>query len=288
MSFLSTTYKHLRRSPYQTLAVFFTMSLVMAVAGIFTLVALVAHSALTYLESKPQAFAFFDQNLKSDQVKQLQITLEKTGKLARFRYISKEEALNIYREQNKDEPLLLEMVAADFLPASVEVSALNAKDLKDLVEVLKVSLPNSDIRFQSDIIETMVTVIGAIRLAGAALLGFQVAIMVLVIMLIVGMKIAARKEEITILRLIGATSWYVRWPYLAEGVIYGLFGATAAWGSLVLGLALLKPTLMQFLAEVPIYPFPVWFLLLFLGVMWSAGVVVGTLGSLVAVWRYLR
>lgn len=75
MAFWRTTFKYLRRSPYQSTATLVTMSLAMLVAGIFTIVALVAHSTLTYLESRPQAFAFFDQNLEPQQVKDLQIAL---------------------------------------------------------------------------------------------------------------------------------------------------------------------------------------------------------------------
>lgn len=196
--------------------------------------------------------------------------------------------MEIYREDNQNEPLLLEMVTADILPASVEVSATSAKDLKDLVEVLRASLPGSDIQFQSEIVETMVTVIEAIRFAGASLLAFQLMIMIMVVLLIIGMKIASRREEIAILRLIGATFWYIRWPYILEGIIYGFFGATVAWGGLMVVLFALQPTLIQFLAEVPIYPFPIWFLLLLLGGMWLAGIFIGIFGSFIALWRYLK
>lgn len=288
MAFWNTTYRYLRRSPYQSLAILTTMVLAMFVAGIFTMVALIAHSSLAYFESKPQAFAFFDQNLDPNKVKEIQISLEKTGKLSQVKYISKEEALEIYREQNKDEPLLLEMVTAEILPASIEVSAVNAKDLNELVEVLRVYLPNSDIQFRSDIIETMVRVTQAVRLAGGSLLVFQIVIMVMVVLLIIGMKISARREEIAILRLIGATPWYIRWPFLLEGVAYGLISAALAWGGLIFTLHVLEPTLIQFLSRLSIYPFPTWFLLLFMGVMGLTGMVIGLLGSFIAVWRYLR
>jgi cell division transport system permease protein len=288
MAFWNTTYRYLRRSPYQSLAILITMVLAMFVAGTFTLVALIAHSSLAYFESKPQAFAFFDQNLDADKVKEIQISLEKTGKLSQVKYISKEEALEIYREQNKDEPLLLEMVTAEILPASIEVSAVNARDLSELVEILRAYLPNSDIQFRSDIIETMVRITQAVRLAGGSVLVFQIVIMVMVVLLIIGMKISARREEIAILRLIGATSWYIRWPFLLEGIAYGLISATLAWGGLIFTLRVLDPTLMQFLIRLPIYPFPTWFLFLFLGGMGLAGVVIGLLGSFIAVWRYLR
>lgn len=288
MAFLKTSYRHLRRSPYQAAAILVTMSLAMLLAGIFTLVALISHSALAYFESRPQAFAFFDQNLEIQQVKELRIALEKTGFLSQFKYVAKEEALEIYREKFKNEPLLLENVTAEILPASIEVSATNAKDLKALVDLLQTALPGSDIQFQSEIIETMVTVTRAIRLAGATLLAFQLVMMALVVLLIIGMKIAARREEIAILQLMGSSSWYIRWPYLVEGVFYGLVSAAVSWLGLIAVLAVFKPTLTQFLTQVPIYPFPLWFLLVLLGGMGLAGVTVGTVGSLAAVWRYLR
>jgi len=240
------------------------------------------------LSSKPQAFAFVSEDLPEERVREIKIALENTGQLSEFRYITKEEALEIYREQNKDEPALLEQVTSEILPASIEISAVSAKDLEDLVQVLQRELPGSDIQFQSEIIETMIRVTEAVRLAGGTLLGLQIVIMVMVILLIVAMKISARREEIGILRLIGASFWYIRRPFMLEAIFYGVVSAALAWAGLIGSLEVLKPMLDQFLLQLPIYPFPVWFLLTLLGGMTGAGFIIGLLGSFTAVWRHLR
>jgi cell division transport system permease protein len=102
------------------------------------------------------------------------------------------------------------------------------------------------------------------------------------------MKIALRRDEVTTLRLIGASAWYVRMPFIFEGVAYGLLGAFLAWGVTYLLLLYSTPFLVDFLAGISILPISAVFMLMMLGAGVLMGVLIGAIGSLIAVKRYLR
>jgi len=123
MSHFKTAWQHIRRTPYQALAAVAVMTLNLFIASVFITTASSFEQILRFFESRPQVTAFFKDEAKIDQVEALRQKLLETGKVAEVKYVSKEEALAIYREQNKDDPVLLEMVTANMLPASLEVSA---------------------------------------------------------------------------------------------------------------------------------------------------------------------
>jgi len=232
--------------------------------------------------------AFFKDEVELDQVDILKAKLVQTGKISQTKYISKEEALAIYREQNKDDPLLLEMVTANILPASLEVSTTDISYLGEVAQILRNEPGVEEVIFQEDIVTALKTWTSTLRKFGTILISFLGLVSVLIILIIVSMKVAVRKDEIEILRLIGATTGYVRIPFVLEGIFYGVVGAFLAWGMVYLLLLYATPFLAEFLAGIPILPIPVVFMLCLLGGELLAGILIGSLGSLLAVKRYLR
>jgi len=102
------------------------------------------------------------------------------------------------------------------------------------------------------------------------------------------MKASMRRREIRIMQLIGATAWYIRSPFLVEGIFYGLIGAFLAWIFVYSLLLYATPALTEFLSGIPLLPIPLIFLLLLLGGLTFVGVLIGGLGALLAVKRHLR
>lgn len=296
MKLLSITGTHIRRSPYQALAATLSMFLTMLLAGFFFVTSLASVLVLQYFEGKPQITVFFTDKTGADEAKALQQKLEATGKTAGITYVSKEDALAIYREQNKNDPLLLEMVTADILPASLEVSASDPSFLRELETVIQGAPGVEEVVFQQDVVDTLLAWTRAIRAIGGGLAGLLAIDSLLVVMTIIGMKIALKKTEVEILTLVGASPWYVRMPFLLEGGLYGVFGALVAWGMIVSLVFWLREGLLTFL-NVPIIagvlqnPLAATFLIpavSLLVLMMSVGFLLGVVGSYVAVARYLR
>ncbi len=297
MKVFSTTWKHIRRSPYQSLAAILTLFLTLLLAGVFFLASAASVYILRFFESKPQITVFFADKATEEQVKSLESSLQATGKTASITYVSKDEALAIYREQNKKDPLLLEMVTADILPASLEVSASDPTYLRELEPILKDAPGVEEVVFQKDVVDTLISWTRAIRLVGGSLAALLALDSILIITTVISMKIALKKHEIEILTLIGASPWYIRVPFLLEGAFYGLFGALAAW-SIVTSLVLWqRQFFLTFLGNIPSIQYvlsdplsPVFLLSSagFLGLLVLVGFLLGSVGSLVAIGRYLK
>lgn len=285
---LKTTWTHIRRSPYKALAAVGIMTLSFFIASVFVLTATGLQTILHYFETRPQVTAFFKDEITTEQAEGLKVKLAKTGKIKDVTYISKEEALEIYREQNKDDPLLLEMVTAKILPASLEVSTVDLSYLKEIAQILQEEPGVEEVIFQEDIVQSLHRWTSALRKVGMVLIGALGLVSFLIILIIIGMKVALHREEIEILQLLGASSWYIRAPFVLEGVFYGLVGAFLGWGISYLCLLYSTLFLVDFLAGMPIFPIPIFFMLLILGVELLAGVLIGIFGSLLAVKRYLK
>lgn len=284
----SFTWKHIRRSPYQSLAAVAVLSITFFVASIFSLVTLGSQQVLRYFETRPQVTAFFKDNTDLSTINNLKQQLETQEFVDSVKYVSKEEALSIYREQNKNDPLLLEMVTADILPASLEVSGISAEVLPQIADILSGDPVIEEVVYQKDVIETLRSWARAIRLAGLALVAVLVATSILTIGVLIGISIANHRREIEVLHLFGANQWYIKKPFILEGALYGVIGAFIAWGLNYVLLLYATPFLVSFLGTIPLLPVPVTFMLAFLAALILLGASIGSIGSFLAVRRFLR
>ena len=297
MKLFPSIWKHMRRSPYQASVAVLTMFITFLLGGVFLITSVSSVLILEFFEGKPQITVFFtDKAVKAD-ADSLDKTLRATGKVASTAYVSKEDALAIYREQNKNDPLLLEMVTADILPASLEVSATNPLYLKELEPLVRQAQGVEEVVYQKDVVETLLTWTNAIRVVGIIVAGLLIVNSLLIIMTVIGMKIALKREEIEILALVGASRWYIRMPFIIEGGLYGVMGAFVAW-IMITGLIIwMQPVILGFLGMIPVIslilgsltgtPF---FLAAggFLAGMLLMAFLLGAIGSTIAIGRYLK
>lgn len=288
MAVLKTTWHHVRRSPYQAFAAILIMMLTFFVVSVFTFVIYGSSKIISYFESKPQVTAFFKDEAKKENIEALKDQLKSSGKVAQTRFVSKEEALKIYKEQNKNDPLLLELVTADILPSSLEISAVNIKDLSSISDVLKNSSYVQEVIFQKDVVATLTSWTSALRKIGIGLIAVLLSVSIFITGTIIGLKIAQKKDEIEIMRLLGATFWYIRWPFLFEGMLYSFLGSLLGW-FLAAGLLWWStPALNSFLKGIPLLPIDPVLLLMLLGVEFLLALILGMFASFLAVLRYLK
>ena len=288
---------HIRRSPNQALAATLTMFLTFLVAGVFFLASMASVSILGFFEGKPQITVFFTPKAGQVEADALKKKLEATGKVASTRFVSKDEALSIYREQNKNDPLLLEMVTADILPASLEVSATDPQFLAQLAPVIQGSDGVDEVVYQRDVVESLLAWTNAIRLVGGALALLLGIDSLLIIGTVIAMKIALKRDEVEILTLVGASPWTIRAPFIIEGGTYGSVGAALASLILIGIIVWARPMLFGFLGMIPVLHLlfasltsPVFLLSaagFFAGTV-MLGFMLGAVGSWTALIRYLK
>jgi cell division transport system permease protein len=297
MKTLIVALSHIRRSPYQSLLVIMVLSFAFFLIASFATLSFISQRVLNFFESQPQVIAYLKDSATQGEINGLVSRLEATGKIEEVTYISKDEALEIYQAANKDNPLLLEMVTAEILPASIEVSALKIDHLKEIADILEqepiVSVSEGgrkEIDYAENIAESLKDWTRAIRrvgLGGGVLLIFQSFLLMIVV---TSMKIALRKDEVEILKLLGASSWQARSPFLLEGVIYGVWGAILGFGGMYLALTQLGQALIgfSFFADIGVFPVSQNFLLALLGATTLFSSFICGLGSYIATHRYLR
>lgn len=226
MGLLKLTLHHIRRSPFQSAVAFLTVFTCFFILNFFLLVNRGLSGVLNHFETKPEITIFLKDGLDQAKVESIQKELASYPGIKEIRYISKEKALSLYKDMNKDNPLLTEMVTASILPASFEVSAFNPKVLEVIAQNFSAKKDIVDeIIYQKDVIESLLSWTKIIRQSGLVLISVSVFIVFVMIFTLIGMKINNRKGEIKISRLLGASKFYVKRPFLLEGIIYGFSGS---------------------------------------------------------------
>jgi len=286
MSKVNSVFKSLRRSPYQSFAAFTMTSVTFFVVTIFTLLVFGTHEILVHFESQPQVTAFFKDQLTETQVKLLKDKLQATSYIKSLNYISQTDALKIYQQQNQDNPLLLEMVTADILPPSLEVSAHRVSDLPELAQILEAEPEVEEVIYQKDVVDSLKKWVHGLRIGGLALTLLLLLGSLLTLVIILGMRVSSRRTEIKTLSLLGASSWYIKKSFLIEGIIYCFVGAVIGWGFTYLLLLYLTPNLLDFFSGISLLPISIVFMVWLLGAELLGAVVLGFLASFSATRRY--
>lgn len=288
MRFIEFTKRNIRRTPYQALAASMVMFLTFLSLSIFLLIATGSQKILRHYETKPQVIAFFKDNTDPSDVEAIKKALIDTGKVSNLKYVSKDEALQIYKEKNKDEPVLLELVTASILPASLEISTHDPMSLKPIAEILQKEPVIDQVLYPGDVIDFLARATTVVRWTGGVAVSFLIIFSILVILMIIGFKIRLRRNEIEIMRLHGASNWFIRAPFLAEGIFYAILGALCAWVVSYIALWYLTPFLQDLIGEIKLLPVSPLVMLALLGAQLLTAIIIGGLGSYGAVRRYLK
>lgn len=285
---IKKTLKVLRRSPYQATAAIIAMSFTFLIASIFVILILGGQIVLNFIEARPQVIAFFKDDASEAKIGEIIKEVEQEPGVKEVKFVSKEEALAIYRERNKDEPLLLESVSADFLPASIDISVNRAQDISEITKSIKDRPEVERVITPENLVEQLVKWTKTIRMGGILFVATLMTISFLIIIMVIGMRIALRREEIAIMNLVGATKWFIAKPFLLEGALYGIIGASVAVAISYVILLFYSPNIQEFLGPIQVFPIdPKFFLYLWLAEV-AVAALIGILGAFIALIRYLR
>ncbi len=219
------------------------------------------------------------------QIERVRRDLVSMPEVRDVKFVSKEEALAIMRERN---PELVENLAANPLPPSYQVVPVRGEDVAAIATRLEpppagVEKVNYG-KKTADRVLQVAKIIGGIFLAGSAIL---IAASILLIANTIRLSIFARRREIEVMKLVGATNWFVRGPFMLEGLITGLVGSIAAVVLLLIAKELALPELVGRTsltsADVRALSFPLIALILV-----ATSLVVGAAGSGITLRRFLR
>lgn len=283
------TWHHIRRSPIQSFTAIVVMTLSFFILASFFIISNGMSSVLKYFETKPEVTIFLKDGLDKLTIDNVQKELSEYPNVKEIKFISKEKALTIYKEQNKDNPMLTEMVTASILPASFEVSVSDPKALEQINQNFSAKTNIVDeIIYQKDIIQSILSWTSFIRRAGIVIILSAGFISFFVISVIIGMKITSRKDEIKVSRLIGASKQYVIKPFVLEGIFYGFGGGLLGSSISFIVTAYFAKSINQFFQPVIfVSPNPLFYLVVLVGSL-LLGSTVGYFASSFGVKRYIK
>jgi len=207
-----------------------TMTVSFFILTMFIFVNSGLNSVLNYFNTKPEITIFLKDGLDKATLESAQAEIAAIPEIREVRFVSKEKALELYKDLNKNNPLLTEMVTASILPASFEVSAYNPKVLEAVAQkfTAKANLVD-EIVYQKDLIESLMGWTSMLKKVAIVVITFFGIVAFFVTSVVIGLKITNRKDEISTSRLLGASLFYVKKPFLIEGIIYGLVGSTVGY-----------------------------------------------------------
>ena len=289
MRVISATKHYITRNAALSVVTISVMTLTFFITSLFVVTALASQTLLNFFEAKAQVIAFFKDTATESEVLGIKTSLEATGKVAEIDYTSKEQALKIYTGKFQEEPALLESISSNILPASLDIRTKDIKFLPDIATFLEKEPLVEDVRFYRDIVERLRTLTKGIRLAGTSLIVILTIISVFITLTTIGMTIHTRGEEIEIMKLVGATDWHVRWPFILQGAFYGFVSALLSSGALLLILPRIVPFFTNtLLGSVSLSLIDNQFLYILVATQIASGAFLGSSGSFIAVWRYLK
>jgi len=297
---MNTFLTSIRRTPYQSLAAFLVLFFTLFVSVFLFIGLSFLYGLLGYVESRPQVTVYFQTKTLPEDISKIREQLINSGKVMDVKYISKEDAFNIYKQLNKDNPLLLEMVSADILPPSLEIYAKKPVYLSQIAEFLKKQPGVDEVNFQKDIVDRLLTLTDILRKSTIAFFLFLLFMSTIVLTTTTLFKVALKKDEIELMRLLGATNFYIKKPFIFEGIFFGLSASIVSF--LILGGALLyfNPFLKSYLngipslaLNLPYYQLQVWpmnpiFLITSFTLSTLFGVGIAIIASLLATQKFLK
>lgn len=300
-SAFKTSRSYIRRAPFQAIAAIFVLALTFFVSTLLAVLVYSSGKLVSYFETRPQIIAFLKDEATPETISALQQKLSNDPRVKNLHYVSKEEALNIYKNATSDNPLLGQLVSPSIFPASLEFSVADLSQAKSLLDEVKNEAIVDSVGFTAsiggkeavgDVVERLKNITFYIRTGGAVLVGALALTSFMVLTVVIGMRMVTRKGEVETLTLIGAKPGFIRAPIVLEAISYAVIGAVVGWIVAVILILYATPSILLFFKEIPVLPSNSVTFFEFLGAILLSEIVVGvilsTLGSMVAISRAMR
>jgi cell division transport system permease protein len=284
---ISRAWQGFWRNAAMSLAATATMTLMLMLLAGFWIIQAGFLASISYVESKVEVVADLEDGAPASELNALRAEVAALPQVRAVEYISKEEALRRYREQREaqgqqDFTLYL---PSNPLPASLEIQLRRPEDYRSVAEFLETAPIVDRVQNIQDTTDRLVELSTFLRTFGLVLLAVIGAIVLFIIINTIRLAVLNRAEEIEVMRLVGASDAFIRWPFVFEGALVGLLGAAVTMGVLVGAAEPLSRFMVGFFQILPISVGSISrdVTLLIVG----AGMGLGVLGAWVSVRTYL-
>lgn len=286
--FFIDAFKSLKRNKTLSIAAMITVLITFFIFGTFILLGLNFNKAIEDVASKLEIKVYLDNDIKLIDQREIELKLNEQEGVKEVIYESKEEAFANLQEMLKDNQGLLEGydLSDNPLPSSYIVKLESPEYAHQIAESVQGMTGVEDISNQQDMIDTISAFVNGVRIAGMVLFVVFIGVSIFLITNTTKITVYSRRKEVGIMKYVGATDWFIRWPFIIEGMMIGFVGSLIASILLfmlykgVFGYIVSNMFLVSLVSPGFVLGTLTWIFLL-------GGVIVGALGSIVALRKFL-
>lgn len=285
------------RNGWLSVASITVMVLTLLTLSIFFILNIVLNTGIKTIQDKIDISVYFKEEVKQNLVIDIQNELANMSEVRAIKYISKEDAVARFKEQNKGNQALLDSIndPSFSLPSSLEIKVYNTSKLDQITSVLdsekyKTAVEKISYKENKQIIDKLFRATNLTRQIGVIITIAFTLVSLIIIFNTVRIAIFSRMEEIEIMKLVGATPWFIKGPFLIEGLLYGVVSTIISMLVLSSVLYFAAPAIASYIGGVGdnisnfLRDNIVQVLLIQLGV----GITIGVFSSWLAIRKHLR
>lgn len=286
--FIKEVYTSFKRNIWMTLASIFTVVLSLFILGFFSIVILNLNKMADTLESQVQISVYLKDDLSQEEIDETKETLSKIEGLEDIKFTTREEAMENFKERLGDQQFLLDALDdTNPLPDSFSLTVTSPQQVKTIADTAAALNSVESASYSQDIINHLFNLTHLIRLIGVALIILLTGAAIFIISNTIRLTVFARRKEIAIMKYVGATDWFIRWPFLLEGICLGFIGGGLATIFLYIVYNQVTQEIYEAMAFFPLIPQHPFIDYISLAIL-VAGIIIGALGSTISLKRFLK
>lgn len=296
--FFRESIQNFRRNWVMSIGAVVTIFLSLLLVGISMSFGYIASGIIQSIESKVTIQIFLRDGAEVKDVDALQGALVSDGLVKGVDYVSKEEALEKFKKDMAESPEIVENMRGNPLPASLDVTLKDPREVETMVGKIKANPmflkiadrptdPEKSLKYGQQVVKKLFAVTRIIRFV---MIGFVLVLAIVSLIFInntIRIAIYARRKEIGIMRLVGASNWFIRTPFLMEGILQSLIGAALAIALIVGTTSWILPRVREAIPFLPLMLTNADMAQVSL-VLVVVGILIGLIGSGFALRRYLK
>lgn len=287
--FVKETYKSIRRNGFMSFASISTVAVSLLVLGMFLLISLNTNNLAQHLESQVQISVYMQDSANTQDLKNTEAKLKSIPGVVKVTPITKVQAMERFKKRLADQQkqLLSSLGKDNPFPNSFDVQVASPDKIKTVSEPIS-KLPKVETaKFGQEIVEHLFNLTRIMRFGGALLVVFLAMATLFIISNTIRLTVFARRKEVIIMRYVGATDWFIRWPFILEGMTLGFAGAVVASFIIDVSYGALLSKIHATLAFLPMLPSTP-LLYYVTGFLLVAGTGIGALGSFISLRKFLK
>ncbi|HAQ55208.1 MAG TPA: cell division protein FtsX [Anaerovibrio sp.] len=286
--FIREVIHSLRRNNWMSVASIGTVAVSLFIFGMFLMLVMNMNKMVDAMESQVQIMVYLEDDFSRDDARELEVDLKKMQGVEKVTFVPKEEAMEKFKERLGDQKTLLDALdETNPLPDSFEVMVVQPEMVKTAAENIEKFEGVDSAKYGQDVMEHLFDITRLIRIFGFALMMVLALATLFIISNTIRLTVFARRKEIAIMKYVGATDWFIRWPFVLEGIVMGFLGSLIASVVLRFTYSGITAKIYDTLAFFPLIPEEP-FLNYVTMIVVIGGMIMGAIGSTVSIKRFLK